>query len=55
VLARAVSSLLYQVGPGDPMTFGAMALVLIASAFAGCYIPARRATTVSPLVALKVD
>jgi predicted lysophospholipase L1 biosynthesis ABC-type transport system permease subunit len=55
VLASAVSSLLYQVSPGDPMTFGAMALVLMAAALAGCYIPARRATTVSPLVALKVD
>jgi len=55
VLASAVPSLLYQVSPGDPMTFGAMALVLMAAALAGCYIPARRATTVSPLVALKVD
>ncbi len=55
VLASAVSSLLYQVSPGDPMTFAAMALVLMVAALAGCYIPARRATTVSPLVALKVD
>jgi ABC-type antimicrobial peptide transport system permease subunit len=55
VLASTVSSLLYQVSPGDPMTFGAMALVLMAAALAGCYIPARRATAVSPLVALKVD
>jgi predicted lysophospholipase L1 biosynthesis ABC-type transport system permease subunit len=55
VLASAVSSLLYQVSPGYPMTFGAMAVVLMVAALAGCYIPARRATTVSPLVALRVD
>jgi putative ABC transport system permease protein len=55
VLARAVSSLLYQITPGDPATFVAGALVLTAAALAGCYIPARRATAVSPLVALKAD
>jgi putative ABC transport system permease protein len=55
VLARLVSSLLYQVTPDDPATFGVMAVVLMAAALAGCYIPARRATTVNPLVALKAD
>jgi putative ABC transport system permease protein len=55
VLGRAVSSLLYQITPGDPPTFAAGALVLTAAALAGCYIPARRATTVSPIVALKTD
>ncbi|MEN3336993.1 MAG: hypothetical protein V7647_669 [Acidobacteriota bacterium] len=55
LLGRAVSSLLYQITPGDPATFAAGALVLMTAALAGCYIPARRATAVSPIVALKTD
>ena len=55
LLGRAVSSLLYQITPGDPATFAAGALVLTTAALAGCYIPARRATAVSPIVALKTD
>ena len=55
VLARAASSLLYQVAPADPATFTIAAGVLMASALAGCYVPARRATAVSPLVALRTD
>jgi predicted permease len=55
LLGRAVSSLLYRITPSDPATFAAGALVLTVAALAGCYIPARRATTVSPIVALKTD
>jgi ABC-type antimicrobial peptide transport system permease subunit len=55
LLGRAVSSLLYQITPGDPATFAVGALVLTTAALAGCYIPARRATAVSPIVALKTD
>src|SRR3954462_368128 len=55
LLARSVASLLYGIHAADPLTFTSMAAILIAVALAGCYIPARRATRVSPLVALKVD
>jgi putative ABC transport system permease protein len=55
LLGRAVSSLLYQITPADPATFAAGALVLTTAALAGCYIPARRATAVSPVAALKGD
>ena len=55
VLSRAVASLLYGVNATDPGTFVLMAAVLASVALAGCYIPARRATTVNPLVALKAE
>jgi putative ABC transport system permease protein len=55
LLGRAVSSLLYQITPDDPATFAAGTLVLTTAALAGCYLPARRATAVSPIVALKTD
>ena len=41
--------------PGDPLTFVTMAVVLMSAALAGCYVPARRATRVNPIVALKTD
>ena len=54
-LARSVSSLLYGVHASDPATFISMAAILTIVALAGCYIPARRATMVNPIVALKTD
>jgi len=45
----------HNVGPLDPVTFAATPLLLCAAAPFGCYIPARRATRVDPLVALKTD
>ena len=53
--ARVVSGLLYGVSPKDPLTFGAVGGVLLAVAFLACYVPARRATRVNPLVALRDD
>ena len=55
VLTTSAAALLYEVRPGDPATFSAMAALLVVVALAGCWVPARRATAVNPLVALKLD
>lgn len=55
VTSRLLKSLLYQVHGGDPTTLIAVALALLLVALAACYIPARRATRVDPLVALRYE
>jgi ABC-type antimicrobial peptide transport system permease subunit len=52
-VTRVVQSLLYNVTPTDPISFGGVSLFLAAVAAAASYIPARRATTVDPVVALR--
>ena len=54
-MSRTLATSLYHVRPLDPITFAAMPIVLAAVALLGCYIPARRATRVDPMVALKAD
>jgi predicted permease len=52
-LTRSVRTMLFDVSPADPITFGAISATLAAVAFLACYVPARRATRVDPLVALR--
>jgi ABC-type antimicrobial peptide transport system permease subunit len=54
-VTRVVKSLLIGVSPTDPLSFGGVAIFLSAIAFLASVIPARRATTVDPIVALRVE
>jgi predicted permease len=55
VLMRVMASVLYGVRPDDPVTLVAVALLLGGIAFGACYLPARRATAVDPIVALRSE
>jgi len=55
VVARAISSLLYGISPFDTVTFASVSLVLAVVAFLASYIPARRAASIDPMVALRYE
>jgi putative ABC transport system permease protein len=55
LLARLITSLLFETSAADPPTFSIVPVVLIAVALLACYLPARRATRVDPLEALRYE
>lgn len=55
VLTRVMSALPFSVGPMDPMTYAAVSAALAAVALLATYLPARRASRIDPVVALRAD
>jgi putative ABC transport system permease protein len=53
VLGQYIKSLLFGVAPADPLTFAVVPALLLFVALAACYVPARRAMRVDPMVALR--
>jgi len=54
-LSRVMTALLFEVSPLDPLTYGAVSVVLVTAAFLASYLPARRATGIAPVDALRAE
>jgi ABC-type antimicrobial peptide transport system permease subunit len=54
-LSRVVAGMLYDVAASDPVTLGGVSLLLAAVALLACYIPARRATRLDPIITLREE
>jgi len=54
-LSRSLESLLFEIEPTDPLTFGAVAALLLVTSMAAAFVPARRATRVDPVTALRTE
>ena len=54
-MTRGMATLLHEVSPTDPLTFVLVSMLLAIVGFVACYLPARRATKVDPLIALRYE
>jgi putative ABC transport system permease protein len=54
-LSRLLETMLFQVAPSDPASYAATAILLLIVAALACYVPARRATRVDPILALRQE
>jgi putative ABC transport system permease protein len=55
IVSQLMGSVLYGVQPSDPLTFAAVVLIFVGVALLACYVPARRAMRIDPMVALRYE
>jgi ABC-type antimicrobial peptide transport system permease subunit len=53
--SRFLQTMLFEIRPSDPVTIAGVSLLLVVVGFAACYVPARRATRVDPIIAMRVE